>query len=186
LRYLHNVQRDDGAFLPLWFGDQEAESKEAPVYGSAVVLEHLGFGLQTPGFRKKVSDFRLQEGMSNDTPNARNPKSEARSLGPDLQKTVAFLLAAQHATGGWGSCNSERDYVTVTARCVTALQPYPEAQTAVERAKDFLQPFAEHPETIPPEPIGLYFAHLWYSEELYGPVFLMNAFNHHEHAKSQS
>ncbi|MCL2625165.1 MAG: hypothetical protein FWD31_16010, partial [Planctomycetaceae bacterium] len=155
LRYLHHVQRDDGAFLPLWFGDQDAESKEAPVYGSAVVLEHLqGFGLGT-------SDFRNESGQS--------------SRKPDMQKTVAFLLAAQHPTGGWGSCETERDDVTVTARCVAALKPYPEAQVAIERARNFLQPSIEHPETIPPEPIGLYFAHLWYSEELYGPVFLLSA-----------
>ena len=100
-----------------------------------------------------------------------------------MQKTVAFLLAAQHATGGWGGCEELRvallpcgqDYVTVTARCVAALQPYPEAQTAIERARDFLRPCMHNPETIPPEPIGLYFAHLWYSEELYGPVFLLNS-----------
>ncbi|MCL2118762.1 MAG: hypothetical protein FWH27_10090 [Planctomycetaceae bacterium] len=145
LRYLHKVQRDDGAYIPLWFGDQDAQSKEAPVYGSAVVLEHLQ-GIDQPA---------------------------AQEI---LQKTATFLLAAQHPTGGWGSLESQHDLVTVTARCVTALQPYPEAQDAIERAWEFLQPFAEHPETIPPEPIGLYFAHLWYSEELYGPVFLMNAF----------
>ena len=145
LRYLHKVQRDDGAYIPLWFGDQDAQSKEAPVYGSAVVLEHLQ-GIDQPA---------------------------AQEI---LQKTATFLLAAQHPTGGWGSLESQHDLVTVTARCVTALQPYPEAQDAIERAWEFLRPFAEHPETIPPEPIGLYFAHLWYSEELYGPVFLMSAF----------
>jgi len=150
LRYLQNVQRDDGAFIPLWFGDQKAESKEAPVYGSAVVLEHL------QGF---------------DDPAAQEM----------LHKTKAFLLAAQHATGGWGSSDSEQDYATVTARCVTALRPYSEAQSAIERARDFLRPYMQHPHTIPPEPIGLYFAHLWYSEELYGPVFLMSALGCQEH-----
>ena len=36
---------------------------------------------------------------------------------------------------------------------------------------------AAHPEALPAEPIGLYFAHLWYSEELYTPIFLAKAVN---------
>jgi len=146
LRYLQSVQRDDGAFIPLWFGDQAAESKEAPVYGSAVVLKHL----------QGVDDPDVQE---------------------MLQKTMAFLLNTQHPTGGWGNCECAQDYVTVTARCVAALQPYPEAKSAIERARNFLRPYTRNPESIPPEPIGLYFAHLWYSEELYGPIFLLSAFD---------
>jgi squalene-hopene/tetraprenyl-beta-curcumene cyclase len=145
---LQDVQRDDGAFIPLWFGDQAAVTKEAPVYGSAVVLEHL----------RDV--------------NAPPLSPAAQKM---LHRTKAFLLASQHPTGGWGSCESERDYVTVTARCVAALQHDPDAQAAIERAWDFLRPFAENPETIPPEPIGLYFAHLWYSEELYAPIFMYGA-----------
>ncbi|MDO4583857.1 MAG: prenyltransferase/squalene oxidase repeat-containing protein [Planctomycetia bacterium] len=141
LRYLEQVQREDGAFLPLWFGDQETASQEAPVYGSAVVLANL-HGVDAPF----------------------------------LEKTRRFLLSAQHETGGWGSWPGERDYVAVTARCVTALAPYSEAFSSVRRAKTFLRPFAENPETIPPEPFGLYFAHLWYSEELYAPIFLGNVF----------
>ncbi len=166
LRYLKNVQRIDGAFIPLWFGDQESATKEAPVYGSAVVLEHL----------KELDE-------------------------PFLQKTKNFLLSAQHATGGWGSWspdsggdpsssfnstvsnvkqkndeNNLRDYIIVTARCISALDSCHEAQSAVERGRAFLKPYLEKPETIPPEPIGLYFAHLWYSEELYGPIFLLKAF----------
>ena len=141
IRYLKSVRREDGAFIPLWFGDQQSPTKEAPIYGSAVVLEHLA-GLDEPF----------------------------------LEKTKAFLLAQQHSTGGWGSTETPHDDVTVTARVVAALKPYPEAQTAVSRAREFLRPFAENPETIPPEPIGLYFAHLWYSEELYGPIFLLGAF----------
>jgi hypothetical protein len=63
---------------------------------------------------------------------------------------------------------------------VTALKPYSEAQAAVKRAQEFLQPFFENPETLPAEPIGLYFAYLWYSDKLYGPIFLLNAFPNEE------
>ena len=140
LRYLKSVQREDGAFIPLWFGDQWAVNKEAPVYGSAVVLEHL-CGLDEPF----------------------------------LEKTKRFLLASQHDSGAWGSAENPHDDVTVTARCVAALAPYADAKSAVKRAWDFLKPFANDPDFIPAEPIGLYFAHLWYSEKLYAPIFLLNA-----------
>ena len=57
--------------------------------------------------------------------------------------------------------------ICVSARCATALK--------LDGA--FLSACAAHPETIPAEPIGLYFAHLWYSEELYAPIFLAKAVN---------
>jgi len=140
LRYLKSVQRDNGAFVPLWFGDQWAANKEAMTYGSAVVLEHL-CGLDEPF----------------------------------LEKTRDFLLASQHASGGWGNVENLHDDVTVTARCVAALASYPDAKVAVRRAWEFLEPFVNDLNSIPREPIGLYFAHLWYSEELYAPIFLLNA-----------
>lgn len=139
LRYLQKIQRKDGAFVPLWFGDQDAASKEAPVYGSAVVLEHL-HGADVPF----------------------------------LRKTKEFLLARQHPTGGWGGEESDRDCVTVTSRCVAALSPYPETEDALRLAREFLGPFASGSLPFPKEPIGLYFSHLWYDEELYAPIFLLS------------
>jgi squalene-hopene/tetraprenyl-beta-curcumene cyclase len=38
LRYLANVQRSDGSWLPLWFGNQHAPDDENPTYGTARVL----------------------------------------------------------------------------------------------------------------------------------------------------
>ena len=124
-RYLQNVQRPDGSFVPLWFGDQTNPTKEAPAYGSAVVLSHL----------------------------------DGTDL-PFLEKARAYLRSARGADGQWGT-------VCVSARCAAALK--------LNGA--FLKPYADRPETLPAEPIGLYFAHLWYSEELYGPIFLAKAVN---------
>lgn len=123
LKYLQRVQRSDGSFVPLWFGDQTSPTKEAPIYGTAVVLSHL-------------------KGL-----NARF-----------LEKAKAFLHSTRGKDGLWGT-------VTVSARCAEAL----------DLDTSFLRQYSEHPENIPPEPIGLYFAHLWYSEELYAPIFLAKA-----------
>lgn len=38
LRYLQDQQRPDGSWLPLWFGNQQAENEENPTYGTARVL----------------------------------------------------------------------------------------------------------------------------------------------------
>ena len=123
VRYLRRVQRPDGSFVPLWFGDQTNPAKEAPAYGSAVVLSHL----------------------------------DGADL-PFLEKTRDYLRSVRGADGLWGT-------VCVSARCAAALK--------LDGA--FLKPFAERPGSLPAEPIGLYFAHLWYSEELYAPIFLAKA-----------
>ena len=125
VRYLQRVQRPDGSFIPLWFGDQTHPAKEAPEYGSAVVLSHL----------------------------------DGADL-PFLEKTRAYLRSVRGADGLWKT-------VCVSARCAAALK----------LDGEFLKPFAAHPEALPAEPIGLYFAHLWYSEELYAPIFLAKAVN---------
>lgn len=138
LQYLKRVQGTDGSFVPLWFGDQFAADRNAPVYGSAVVLEHLS----------------------------------GDEAAPIMTRTKDFLLSRQHRSGGWGSGDGEHDYVIFTARCVRALKPFKDAETAVARALAFLRPYLENPAAAPPEPVGLYFAHLWYDEKLYAPIFL--------------
>lgn len=138
LQYLDDAQASDGSFTPLWFGDQLAANKCAPVYGSAVVLEYLS-------------------------------GAQASTL---IERTKNYLLLQQHRSGGWGSWDSEHDYVIFTARCVQALKPFSDSQSAVLRAKKYLQPYIENPDSVPDEPVGLYFAHLWYHEKLYAPIFL--------------
>jgi squalene-hopene/tetraprenyl-beta-curcumene cyclase len=44
LAYLERTQRPDGAWLPLWFGNQAAPAMENPVYGTARVIRALGEG----------------------------------------------------------------------------------------------------------------------------------------------
>jgi squalene-hopene/tetraprenyl-beta-curcumene cyclase len=42
IRYLENVQRADGTWLPLWFGHQFNEEDENPLYGTSRVVRALG------------------------------------------------------------------------------------------------------------------------------------------------
>ncbi|MFA6929816.1 MAG: prenyltransferase/squalene oxidase repeat-containing protein [Lentisphaeria bacterium] len=62
LRYLEAQQDPDGAFLPLWFGDQQAPDLQAPVYGTAVVLENLQ-GMTLP-WLLNARDFLLEQQLA--------------------------------------------------------------------------------------------------------------------------
>jgi squalene-hopene/tetraprenyl-beta-curcumene cyclase len=44
-RYLSDVQRADGSWLPLWFGNQQHEGQANPVLGTALVLGFVAYGL---------------------------------------------------------------------------------------------------------------------------------------------
>jgi squalene-hopene/tetraprenyl-beta-curcumene cyclase len=53
-RFLDSVQRDDGSWLPLWFGNQFAPDDENPLYGTAKVLAayHACGFVQTPAAKR--------------------------------------------------------------------------------------------------------------------------------------
>ena len=55
--YLEKHQSDDGAWLPLWFGNQLTENKTNPVYGTAKVCIYLGdcLGIATGQMRNLCS-----------------------------------------------------------------------------------------------------------------------------------
>lgn len=75
-KYLSGAQRKDGAWIPLWFGNECEPDQENPVYGTARTLAGLA---QLP--------FK---------------KSETAS---QLQKARDFLQGAQLSSGGWGGAS---------------------------------------------------------------------------------
>ncbi|MBN2269113.1 MAG: hypothetical protein JXN61_00770, partial [Sedimentisphaerales bacterium] len=74
LGYLDDAQRPNGAWVPLWFGNQHAPNQENPVYGTARVV--LGL-------------LRL----------ARHFASAHAEM---LTRAAKWLLSAQNSDGGWG------------------------------------------------------------------------------------
>lgn len=142
-QYLARQQRQDGSFLPLWFGDQDAPDCLAPVYGTAVVLENLA-----------GQDF------------------------PWCLRARDYLLRAQLPSGAWGADESPNAVprLIFTARAVAALAPWPDTAKAVQSGLDFLRSEEASRLHSQPEPIGLYFSQLWYSEKLYPLIFLCRAY----------
>ncbi len=142
LTFLERAQRADGAWVPLWFGNEHAPGEENPTYGTSRVLIGL-------------SDFAA---------------AACRRRG------LAWLLAAQNADGGWGGDRGVRSTIEETGIALAAICSCAEDgdSIAVSAAASLGARWLTHAtETndLRAAPIGLYFARLWYFEELY-PLIL--------------
>jgi squalene-hopene/tetraprenyl-beta-curcumene cyclase len=95
----------------------------------------------------------------------------------------AWLVAAQHESGGWGGAAAAPPSVEETALAVEALTDGDAvaggdgaAQSeAVARGLRWLVERVEDGSYLDPSPIGFYFAKLWYFERLYPLVFTVGA-----------
>ena len=146
----HPSTLDSQGWTPLWFGDQDAPDEKAPVYGTATAIDYL---------------------MS-----ARHPMATKLA-----QSQIAFILHAQNEDGGWGGNKGVKSKVTYTSRALAALAHFPsQYDTVRQRGWDYLYHRYKAGTLYDREPIGLYFARLWYSEELYNVLFLLSAIKNHE------
>ena len=150
--WLDKTMTDEGSWNPLWFGDQDATSQ----------------------FRVEGLEFRVEA----------NPVYGAATI-IDYMKTAGitltldakdFLLKCQNPDGGWGGNRGVPSKVTLTAKAIGALRHFlPETDEAICRAVDYLYGRYESGTLYSREPIGLYFSRLWYSEDLYNPIYLLTA-----------
>jgi squalene-hopene/tetraprenyl-beta-curcumene cyclase len=148
--YLRSAQRPDGAWCPLWFGNQAAPNHENLTYGTSRVLLALHEASDVAG------DGRQQM----------------------AERGFAWLLAAQNSDGGWGGARSVVSSVEETALAVDALATIAadaRATDALTRGLAWLHVNTDHGCRFTQAPIGLYFARLWYSEELYPLIFTVGA-----------
>lgn len=151
LRYLERQQRADGSWAPLWFGNQHHPDEENPVYGTArALLAYRDLG--------KTSLTAARRGF-------------------------AWLAARCDAEGGWParweSAAAGEASVEETSIAVEALLAAPAGteawDTALSRGIHWLIRSVESREHRRAAPIGLYFARLWYYEELYPLLFTVAA-----------
>ncbi len=91
------------------------------------------------------------------------------------QRGIEFLLQSQNEDGGWGGKKGVESKATLTGKALSALAGYADIpKAAMERAVDYLLKRHEEGTLLKNEPIGLYFARLWYSEELYPLIFVLD------------
>ena len=145
IAWMERHQAADGSWIPLWFGDQDAENELSPVYGTATAVEYLT--------------------------HSSNPATR-----PLIAKGIEYLLSAQNEDGGWGGAKGVRSKVTLTSRALSALASVENpAMESIERGFDYLHEMWQADKLYREEPIGLYFARLWYSERMYNMVFTLIA-----------
>lgn len=150
LQWMRKIQAADGSWTPLWFGDQDAKDERSPVYATAMTVEYLS------GMEEPIACEMVQKGRD-------------------------YILSVQNEDGGWGGAKGVPSKVTLTSRSLSALasgynQPAGSPHVKVMyHAFDYLYRKYKAGEIYDPEPIGLYFSRLWYSEELYAITFVLNA-----------
>lgn len=145
--YLTQTQTADGAWSPLWFGNQGTEDKTNPVYGTAKVCIYLNdcLVIQHP-------DRQFMRRLSGMAENARH-----------------YLASQQNADGSWGGQKGVPGTIEETALAVCALAGYADALCEKGLA------WARGRPELPAAPIGLYFAKLWYDEQLYPLIYYVEA-----------
>ncbi len=147
-RYLERHQRADGSWIPLWFGNQHHPDEENPVYGTArVLLAYRDLGMMSAPAARRASDW---------------------------------LAARCDAEGGWparwdSAAEPKVASVEETALAIEALLDAPQGtkqrDAVLARGIDWLVRAVESGQHRNATPIGLYFARLWYYEELYPLIF---------------
>ena len=145
--YLANAQRPDGTWVPLWFGNEGAPDEENAVYGTARVVLALASGTLP------------EQGIA----------ASCRRRG------MGWLIDVQNADGGWGGDRGVPSTVEETGVALSALAHLPgedgmNAAEAVARGMRWLIE-ATRAERVDASPVGLYFARLWYYEDLYPLIF---------------
>ncbi len=155
--YLEKQQRSDGAWIPLWFGNENHPREENPIYGTSKVL--LAYRDAAPG-EMSLSVQRgldwLQRAQNPDggwggkpveDPNQRKP--------PHMQSSVEETALALEALLSW-PVDSRRE-------------------ATIKKGLEKLIADVESDRHREPSPIGLYFARLWYYEKLYPLIFTVSA-----------
>jgi squalene-hopene/tetraprenyl-beta-curcumene cyclase len=141
-------QRSDGSWVPRWFGNERADGQLNPVYGTARAVA----GLQSALVRE-----------------------DPRAI-DCCRRGAQWLLTNQNDDGGWGGSRGVPSSIEETGVVLAALGPLTEdiapGLSAAVRAGGawLMRATAGEAEAAP---VGLYFAQLWYYEDLYPLVFAL-------------
>ena len=151
-RFLVADQRDDGAWVPLWFGNQEEPDRLNPVYGTSRVLRAAAVAPERGEWRRA------------------------------LARGLDWLVAAQGKDGGFGGAPGLCATIEETALALEALCDCHRAGLgdealleSIAAAAGWLVSATDQGRRFQARPIGLYFAQLWYSERLYPLVYTVSA-----------
>jgi squalene-hopene/tetraprenyl-beta-curcumene cyclase len=154
-RYLIGAQDPNGAWVPLWFGNQQEPRQENPLYGTSRVLRAMAevrCGAPAEAGRRAAGWILTAQGSDG-----------GFGGGPSVTASIEETALALEALAAWAM--SEDRYPAGDD----------ELRSALERGAEWLSAKTEQGTRFDPAPIGLYFARLWYSERLYPLIFTVSA-----------
>jgi squalene-hopene/tetraprenyl-beta-curcumene cyclase len=148
LAYLKRMQRPDGSWLPLWFGNQHTPEEINPTYGTSRVLAaYRDLNTMNLAPARRGTHWLLS------TQNSDGGWGGARATPSSMEETA---LAVEALLGFL-------PHLTVGARL------------SVNKGLHWLVQQVESGRLFDPAPIGFYFAKLWYYEALYPIIFTVAA-----------
>jgi squalene-hopene/tetraprenyl-beta-curcumene cyclase len=170
--FLENEQRNDGSFVPLWFGNQYHPEGHNLVYGTAqVLLTCAELGSLEGDMAQRAARWLLgvQHGNGGWGPPRSSPATSLSNIYRSGHSRAEDALAS--------FCSVEE-----TSLAIEALLPFVESNQlharAVKNGLKWLVDAVEQGRLRQPSPIGFYFAKLWYHERLYPLVFAASALRH--------
>lgn len=109
-KYIRKHQRPDGSWLPLWFGNQDLQDDENPVYGTAkTILGLLALQKHFQGRHLAGMNARSAGEIATGATGGRTGEL-INGLHQTLQRGIESLLARQNSDAGWGGGESvQRD-----------------------------------------------------------------------------
>lgn len=146
ITYLERHQRQDGSWIPLWFGNQYSSDQTNPVYGTAKVCIYLN-----DCFKQDKIESSFLERIKKMT-----------------HAATSFLINQQNIDGSWGGGKDIPGTIEETSLALCAL-----AAENQERYHEALKWLNTRP--LISSPIGLYFSLLWYDEKMYPLIYLIEA-----------
>ena len=152
--YLARAQRDDGSWVPLWFGNQNHATEENPVYGTAKVLLAYRDLERMDSVQAQRGCQWLRRAQNEDGGWGGGPVESAGGRPWHQSSVEETALAVEGLLAGEGSSSMQ----------VVILKGIKWIQTAVQAGR--------HRES---SAIGFYFAKLWYHERLYPLIFTVSA-----------
>jgi squalene-hopene/tetraprenyl-beta-curcumene cyclase len=175
-RYLESAQRDDGSFIPLWFGNQFHADDENPVIGtSQVLLMCHDLSRSDWGMANRAARWLL------------SAQHTGGGWGPP-RAPVDYSGSEKDGFRAWRANESmaKASSVEETALAVSALIPLTAeslpAAKAVSAGLNWLVNAVEQDAHRRPATIGFYPSKIWYHERLYPLTFAEAALSRALHA----
>lgn len=172
IEYLQNEQREDGSWVPLWFGNQENPNGENPVIGTSrvlIALADLGYGASEMAQRAGQWLCRMQHASGGWGPIVDTTRT------PQRGQRQAQTKVGQSPYDPFTSGPSIEETSLATTALVRLGGASGEYHHAVEQGLAWLVDAVDNDRHQEPAPIGFYFAKLWYYERLFPRIYAAQA-----------